>query len=278
MTDRIIPACFAVVIAFLAAACSASAATPTATAPVTTSTIGSTTTTPAPDPDRTDVRPAAPTTTSPTTTTTILTVESLPHGSSLVGHASTPVDIYPGQRVVAPSQMIEAVTILGSPRVFLVETGPVDGWVLVSLPTRPNGSTGWMRADALDLRVLDLAISVDLSDRVLRLEKDRQVILETEVAVGSPRNPTPTGGFFVTDVIELADPSGPWGPFALGISAHSDSITEFNGGDGIIGIHGTNRPASIGDPVSLGCVRVPNEVAVQLAEIVALGTPVEIVE
>ena len=159
---------------------------------------------------------------------------------------------------------------------FLVETGPVDGWVEVSLPVRPNGSTGWVRAGSLDLQVLDHRIFVDLSEHRLRLERDNEVVLETEIAIGSPTNPTPTGHYFVTDVIQLSDPNGPWGPFALGLSAFSDTISEFNGGDGIIGIHGTNRPATIGQPVSLGCVRVPNEVAAKLAELVELGAPVEI--
>jgi lipoprotein-anchoring transpeptidase ErfK/SrfK len=194
----------------------------------------------------------------------------------LVGQAAVDVEIYDTPEMAAPSQVLEAATTLGSPRVFLVETGPVDGWVEVSLPVRPNGSTGWVRAGDLDLDVLDYAIVVDLSDRRLRLEKGDEVVLETEVAIGSPHNPTPTGSYFVTDVVELADPAGPWGPFALGLSAFSDTITEFNGGNGIIGIHGTNRPASIGEPVSLGCVRVPNEIAAQLAELVKLGTPVEI--
>lgn len=211
-----------------------------------------------------------------TTTTTIVTTESLPSGSVLVAHASADVEIFDLPEHAAPSQVIEAATSLGSPRVFLVETGPVDGWVEVSLPVRPNGSTGWVRSGSLDLRVLDYAIFVDLSDRHLRLEKDNEVVLETEVAIGSPNNPTPIGSYFVTDVVQLADPSGPWGPFALGLSAFSDTISEFNGGDGIIGIHGTNRPASIGEPVSLGCVRVPNEIAAQLAELVKLGTPVDI--
>jgi lipoprotein-anchoring transpeptidase ErfK/SrfK len=210
------------------------------------------------------------------TTTTVVTAESLPIGSSLVGHATADVEIFDRPELAAPSYVLEPATSLGSPRVFLVETGPVDGWVEVSLPVRPNGSTGWVRAGALDLDVLDYAIFVDLSDRRLRLEQGEEVVLETEVAVGSPHNPTPTGSYFVTDIVELADPGGPWGPFALGLSAFSDTITEFNGGDGIIGIHGTNRPASIGEPVSLGCVRVPNEIAAQLAELVKLGTPVEI--
>lgn len=210
------------------------------------------------------------------TTTTGVTAESLPIGSSLVGHATTEVEIFDRPELAAPSYVLEPATSLGSPRVFLIETGPVDGWVEVSLPIRPNGSSGWVRAGALDLDVLDYAIFVDLSDRRLRLEQGDEVVLDTEVAVGSPHNPTPTGSYFVTDIVQLADPGGPWGPFALGLSAFSDTITEFNGGDGIIGIHGTNRPGSIGEPVSLGCVRVPNEIAAQLAELVKLGTPVEI--
>jgi lipoprotein-anchoring transpeptidase ErfK/SrfK len=205
-----------------------------------------------------------------------VTAESLPIGFSLVGHATADVEIFDRPELAAPSYVLEPATLLGSPRVFLVETGPVDGWVEVSLPIRPNGSTGWVRAVALDLDVLDYAIFVDLSDRRLRLEQGEEVVLDTEVAVGSPHNPTPTGSYFVTDIVQLADPGGPWGPFALGLSAFSDTITEFNGGDGIIGIHGTNRPASIGEPVSLGCVRVPNEIAAHLAELVKLGTPVEI--
>jgi lipoprotein-anchoring transpeptidase ErfK/SrfK len=98
------------------------------------------------------------------------------------------------------------------------------------------------------------------------------------VAVGSNTNPTPVGLFFVTDALETGNPRGAWGPFAFGLSAHSDSITEFNGGDGIIGIHGTSKPNSIGKAVSLGCVRVPNEVMLQLAELVQLGVPVLIEE
>ena len=200
----------------------------------------------------------------------------LPTGSSLIGQAESDVEVFDGPQLPAPSHVLEAATILGSPRVLLVETGPIDGWVEVSLPIRPNGATGWVRTGALDLRVLEHAIFVDLSDRTLRVEVANEIVLETEVAIGSPNNPTPTGSYFVTDVVELADPTGPWGPFALGLSAFSDTITEFNGGDGIIGIHGTNRPASIGQPVSLGCVRVPNEVAARLAELVELGAPVEI--
>jgi lipoprotein-anchoring transpeptidase ErfK/SrfK len=46
-------------------------------------------------------------------------------------------------------------------------------------------------------------------------------------------------------------------------------------GDGY-GIHGTNNPASIGQSVSHGCIRVRNEDIQTLYEIVPLGTPVYI--
>jgi lipoprotein-anchoring transpeptidase ErfK/SrfK len=260
------PLIWLLTVAVIAIACDSTAASTTAVPRSTTTETTSTTRQgEQTDPDRPS-----------TTTTTVLTAAMLPAGSSLIGQADSDVEVYDGRQLVAPSHVLEAATILGSPRVFLVETGPVDGWVEVSLPIRPNGATGWVRSGALDLRVLEHAIFVDLSDRMLRVEVDNEIVLETEVAIGSPHNPTPTGSYFVTDIVELADPTGPWGPFALGLSAFSDTISEFNGGDGIIGIHGTNRPASIGQPVSLGCVRVPNEVAARLAKLVELGAPVEI--
>ena len=50
--------------------------------------------------------------------------------------------------------------------------------------------------------------------------------------------------------------------------------TALAGGAGQVGIHGTNDPSSIGQDVSHGCIRVPNEVISQLNELLPLGTPV----
>jgi lipoprotein-anchoring transpeptidase ErfK/SrfK len=79
----------------------------------------------------------------------------------------------------------------------------------------------------------------------------------------------------VTDRVRTTDPNGAYGSFALGLSAHSDTLSEFGSGDGQIGIHGTNEPASLGKAVSHGCVRVPDSMAARLPE-VPLGTPVVI--
>jgi len=126
------------------------------------------------------------------------------------------------------------------------------------------------------LYVVDGEIVVDLSDRVLTYTVDGVEVLRTEAGIGSVHNQTPTGEFFVTDNVSVADPNGPWGPHALGLSARSDTITEFNGGDGIIGIHGTNNPSSLGDDISLGCVRLANDVIATLHEMVPIGTRVTI--
>jgi lipoprotein-anchoring transpeptidase ErfK/SrfK len=98
----------------------------------------------------------------------------------------------------------------------------------------------------------------------------------TEIAIGAPDTPTPTGSFYVTDLLDNENDNGAYGPFALGLSAHSDTLSEFAGGDGQIGMHGTNEPWSIGQSVSHGCVRVPNDVITQLATSLSLGTPVTI--
>ncbi len=164
-------------------------------------------------------------------------------------------------------------TDFGSARVLLVEQ-VIDGWVEVELPIRPNETSGWVRADDVTLEEIDALVEVDLDARTITTWIDGDVVLETSVAIGSPANPTPTGTFFVTDKIETVDAASAYGPYALGLSAHSDTLTEFAGGDGQIGIHGTNAPDSIGEAVSHGCVRLPNELISVLATTLPLGTPV----
>jgi lipoprotein-anchoring transpeptidase ErfK/SrfK len=166
-------------------------------------------------------------------------------------------------------------TALGSKTTLLV-LDQRDGWVHVSLPVRPNGSTGWLKADDVELRSNPMAIVVDRAAHTLTLTHDGDVVLTTSVAVGSKQNPTPPGAFFVTDLIDTDSPSSAYGPFAFGLSGHSDTLSEFGGGDGQLGVHGTDDPSSIGKSVSHGCVRVPNAIIEQLAEIVPLGTPVTI--
>jgi lipoprotein-anchoring transpeptidase ErfK/SrfK len=128
---------------------------------------------------------------------------------------------------------------------------------------------------ARDVRVnrLTTRIRVDLSDRELVLLREGEPVLRSPVAVGAPATPTPTGRYYVNQRIISSDPSGPWGPGAVGISAFSDVLQEWIQG-GPVAIHGTNDPSSIGRAVSHGCVRLPNRVLRRVFSSADAGTPV----
>lgn len=150
-------------------------------------------------------------------------------------------------------------------------------WLQVALPGRPNGRTGWVRAGDVDLAATDWRVRVSLRQRTLTVLRGGLVYGTHSVAIGGPATPTPTGLFFVTDLLAPPDPAGVFGPYAFGISAYSDVVTSFgNGGRGQIGLHGTKDPASIGRPVSNGCLRLANDTIRTLAAQLPLGTPFEV--
>ena len=116
-------------------------------------------------------------------------------------------------------------------------------------------------------------IVVQVSKRRLTLFRRGRPVLRTTVAVGSKATPTPTGSYYVNQRLVPTDPSGPYGPGAIGISAFSNVLTGWTQG-GPIAIHGTNEPWSIGHPVSNGCIRVLNPVFRRLFADTPAGTPV----
>ena len=118
-------------------------------------------------------------------------------------------------------------------------------------------------------------IRVDVSARRLTLFRDGRPVLRTVVAVGSRATPTPTGSYYVNQRLVPANPSGPYGPAALGISAFSNVLTHWAQG-GPVAIHGTNEPSSIGRAASNGCIRVRNRVLRRLFASTPAGTPVMI--
>ncbi|HEX6311420.1 MAG TPA: L,D-transpeptidase [Acidimicrobiia bacterium] len=185
------------------------------------------------------------------------------------------VAVYADPDAPVPERHLPGTTEFGFRRSFLVLDEQGDA-LEVLLPIRPNGSTGWIRRADVELQPVDHEIDVDLEARTLTLRAGGDVVLETPAAIGAPDAATPTGRFFVTDLLDTGDPDHDYGPFAAGLSGYSNFISEFAGGDGQIGIHGTNDPASIGEAVSHGCVRVPNDVITTLATTVPIGTPVTI--
>ncbi len=155
-----------------------------------------------------------------------------------------------------------------------VDAGCAPAWYRVQLSVLPNGTTGWIRAAAVTPFRVRSRIVVDLSRRDLRLFRGSRLVLEVPVAVGATTTPTPTGRFFINERYVLPDSSGPFGPNALGISAHSTVLQNTWVENGPIAIHGTNAPWSIGRAASHGCIRVSNDVMRQLFPLAPAGTPV----
>jgi lipoprotein-anchoring transpeptidase ErfK/SrfK len=163
----------------------------------------------------------------------------------------------------------------GAHLVFLVKERRA-GWERVYLPTRPNGATGWVKDRAVDLSLDPYRVTVALGSHTLTVTKLGKVILRTRAGVGRSVLPTPKGTYFVAELLRQPNPSGPYGPFAFGLSAHSNVLQSFGGGPGQIGIHGTNEPGALGTDVSHGCVRISNGSITMLARLLPLGTPVVI--
>jgi hypothetical protein len=146
-------------------------------------------------------------------------------------------------------------------------------WYRVRLAHWPNGTTGWVRSTDVSTTKLRVRIVVDVSAHQLTLYREGHVVLRTPAAIGKPSTPTPLGTFFVTQRFVVDPPTGAYGPRALGISAFSNVLRSWRDG-GPIGIHGTDEAFSIGQPVSHGCVRLPNDVIIKLFAVTPLGTPV----
>jgi lipoprotein-anchoring transpeptidase ErfK/SrfK len=119
-----------------------------------------------------------------------------------------------------------------------------------------------------------LRFVVDISDRKLRVYNGEQVMRTHDVAVGSEEWPTPTGSWrfhrvdinpewtpptneeWAKDETKKApgDPENPMGQARLVYRMPNT-------------VHGTDDTSSLGKAVSHGSIRVANEVALQLAEI-----------
>lgn len=148
------------------------------------------------------------------------------------------------------------------------------GWVQAYLPVRPNGLLGWLRRPAVRILRDPWALVVQLRSHRLVVRQADRVIRTLPVAVGKPSTPTPTGRYFINELLKQPDPAGAYGPYAFGTSAYSNVLLHFNAGNGQIGIHGTDQPWVIGTSATHGCIRLYNRDIVWLSHRVPPGTPV----
>jgi len=181
----------------------------------------------------------------------------------------------PGYRLLARFGRLNVNRV---PTVFgvlgaVVRRDCLPAWFRVQLPLRPNGVTGFVRAEDVTLESVETRIVVDLSDRQVTVYSGGREVLRTRATIGSPQTPTPTGRYYVNQRLRTIDASGPFGPGGIGISAFSPILTSWAQG-GPVAIHGTNEPWLIGQASSNGCIRVENSVLRRMWSRAREGTPV----
>lgn len=195
-------------------------------------------------------------------------------GSDSIEVFAAPGDTEPHRTVTAA----EAVSLPERiPMTFLVDEQR-EGWVEVYLPVRPNGSSGWVRAEDVTLATTDFRVEVRLDEHRLLLYRADEVVLDVPVGVGREEVPTPGGIYYIKELLQPPEPGGVYGAYAYGLSGFSPVLESFAGGQGVIGIHGTNEPELVGTDVSHGCIRLVDADITRMVEEfgLPLGTPVEI--
>ncbi|NPV53271.1 MAG: L,D-transpeptidase family protein [Firmicutes bacterium] len=103
---------------------------------------------------------------------------------------------------------------------------------------------------------------VNVDELTLTVYSGEKVYKTYPIAIGEWTTPTQLGEFTIID--KGYNPGGPFGTRWLGLNVPWGSY----------GIHGTNRPWSIGTAASQGCIRMFNEHVEEVFDLVSIGTKV----
>jgi lipoprotein-anchoring transpeptidase ErfK/SrfK len=172
--------------------------------------------------------------------------------------------------------VVPARTPITGERTTLPLLGTYGPWLLVRLPGRPNGHTGWINERGTTGSVTAWHLVVDLSRRTVIVYHAGRVVRMVKVVVGKTATPTPAGNYFVEESIALGR-SAVGAPFALALSARSSVLQEFDGGPGQIALHGLDNVGGVpGTAASHGCVRLDDATMRWLAGRISPGVPVTI--
>jgi lipoprotein-anchoring transpeptidase ErfK/SrfK len=200
-----------------------------------------------------------------------------PRGTSQVAYAvGRAVSVYRSRRDPRPERRFPALNPFKVRQVFLVKRA-VPGWLEVYLPVRPNDATAWVRASSVGVTLDPYRVVVDTARHELTILRAGRVAMRAPAGIGKVATPTPHGLFYVLEKLRMVPATGPYGTYALGLSAYSNVLKTFGTGDAQVALHGTNEPWTVGQSTSNGCVHLSDRVATWLARTLPLGTPVEII-
>ncbi len=138
------------------------------------------------------------------------------------------------------------------------EVGPLT-WEKLGRGVHPSTSTKKPGKPEQPVQLL-----IEVTKQQLTVYSGNKVFLTFKVAVGKHHTPTPHGEFKIVS-------KGAWGG---GFGAKWNGL---NVPWGTFGVHGTNKPWSIGRYASHGCIRMFNEDVETLFAWAPIGTPVKII-
>lgn len=150
-------------------------------------------------------------------------------------------------------------------------------WLKVRLPSRPNNAKAWINSERVRVLKTNYRVVIDRSARQLYLFKNNRVILRRSVVVGKPETPTPLGKFALWD--NYSPPrSRDTRPRVLELTAHSEVLKTFDGGEARVAMHGMRGAlvAPLGTARSNGCIRLSDSLIRRLSRTLSLGSPVTI--
>lgn len=162
----------------------------------------------------------------------------------------------------------------------LLQGAEGDEWVEVELPVRPNGARGWVRSEHFNWSTVNHHIHIDVSDRSVTLYDGNDLVASTRAIVGKPATPTPALQGFLVEKLpnhNQENASIVLGDWILMLSFFSEALNSFGGGLPRIALHGTHIPERVGEALSNGCIRIPNDIVETIAQRAPLGTVVNIV-
>ena len=183
------------------------------------------------------------------------------------------VSVYRSPSASRPFLRLRNPNAEGFPLTFLVKKRSL-GWEQVYLPVRPNKSTGWVRVRQVSLNLNPYEVRVDVKRHRVTVSNGESVIADERAGIGPAAQATPSGVYFIVELLKQSNPRGFYGPYAFGLSAYTKVLQAFGGAPGEVGLHGTNVPAALGKDVEHGCIRISNDAIRKLARILPLGTPV----
>ncbi len=196
-----------------------------------------------------------------------------PNGSNITIYDINAID---GVELEYP---LYAETVFGNRLALRVEEYDTSGnWARVQIPVRPNGTTAWVQTAFFTEERHDYHITIDVSENLVNVYKGDELLVEQIAVMGRDSRPTPVVRSYIDEKI-AGDSLGPaYGSWVLSIAAFSEALGTFGGG-GMpkLALHGTNQPDLMGQYVSSGCVRVPNEIIEFIAERVPVGATVDII-